>query len=76
MYVATISTYDEAKQYLVKHLYAGDAAAMDRVSTHVLASSCSGIVASLVSHTFSTLEQRMVQNVIEHLSEDQKCKRM
>jgi hypothetical protein len=54
MYGATISTYDHVKHEIVTRLYAGDGAAMDRVSTHVMASSVSGLVASLVSTPFGT----------------------
>ena len=60
MYGATISTYDEVKHWLVRTLYAGDVLAMDKISTHLMASSVSGLVASLVSSPFDTIKTRII----------------
>jgi hypothetical protein len=64
MYGATISTYDEAKHFFVVRLYGGDPHAMDSVGVHVLASSVSGLVASVVSAPFDTLKSRIINQPV------------
>jgi len=65
MYGATISTYDHAKHEIVRALYGGDSRALDSAATHVMASSVSGLVATLVSTPFDTLKTRIINQPLQ-----------